>query len=299
MQKRWEEEKKKDVARLKEELLKQKDYELQQVLKYKEDEIRYYRAQTPGAGSKTPMSERSRTPAANTETPRTQRAMSERAHSPDTRPGRQTPGLDSITDEITRVRGSRDHAERTKTPSERTRTPERAGSAAGRLTPMVSREEDRLALSLKESQARVQQLESDMARVRRQRDDLQQQNRDQAAMAEEKERDIARIKDDYEQELRRVIGEYKKVALGNLQKLKLAEHALREGSMTEDDILSMPMASPLPIPRRRSSGPRPASSASNVSIEQIGIAAAGIESGEEGVSSSVCVCVCVCVRVCV
>ena len=280
MEKRFEDEKKKELARMKEEVIKQKDYELQQVLKYKEDEIRLHRSHTPG--SKTPMSERSRTPAsarAHTpgfETPRTPRT---RPHTPESKDGgggggmktpsgtgRQTPGLDSITDEIVRA----------KTPSDRARTP-----GGGRMTPMLSREEDRLGLSLKESQARVQQMEEEVARLTKQRDEARAQYLSKCKAQERQEKEVARMKEEYEDELRRVIGEYKKVALGNLQKLKMAEQALRDGAMTEDDVLHIPLASPQNMQIRRGS----VSSLASQEGGAAGTGTAGAESGDEGVST--------------
>ncbi|KAK7478249.1 hypothetical protein BaRGS_00030507 [Batillaria attramentaria] len=283
LQKKYEEEKKKEVARLKEELIRQKDYELQQVLKYKEDEIRHYRATTPSTGTKTPMSERSRTPAAGgrhtpgLETPRTPRVL-ERAQTPDTKEGnrtpsgagRQTPAFGEVVMSSTdRARtpgggGGKD----TPGPSERARTP---GGGSGRFTPMLSREEDHLGISLKESQTRVNQLEDEIQRLNKERDDLKRRYKAKCEEDKKKDKEFAQMKEEYDNELRRVIGEYKKVALGNLQKLKIAEHALKEGSMTEDDVLQIPLSNPDKLQIRRLSA-----------SSDGGAMAAGAESGDEG-----------------
>ncbi|KAK7087975.1 janus kinase and microtubule-interacting protein 3-like [Littorina saxatilis] len=285
MQKRFEAEKKKELARLKEELVKQKDLELQQVLKYKEDEIRIYRSHTPGAGSKTPLSERSRTPAGGRhmpETPRTPRTL-DRPHSPESTkdggrtPGRQTPGRDSITEEI--LRSSRS-GRATGDLSERARTPGNGGGAGGgRLTPMVSQEEDRL----KETQSKVQLLEDEIVRLTKQRDEMQAKYKHKCQTEVKKDKEMVRLKEEYDGELRRVIGEYKKVALGNLQKLKLAEHALKEGSMSEDDVLQIPLGNPQNLHIRRMSSSSTASLDGRASTPG---GTAGAESGDEGVSTA-------------
>ncbi|KAL8594462.1 hypothetical protein ACOMHN_018170 [Nucella lapillus] len=297
IQKKFEEEKKREVSRLKGEMIKQKDYELQQVLKYKEDEIKLYRSHTPASSMKTPVSERSRTPAGGPgfETPRSARTL-DRPHSPPelkdtvkTLPstGRHTPGLDTITDEILRANKlGKDPPERAKTPiaPERARTPDRARTpgAGGRMTPMVSREEDRLARN-KDPASRLLHLENEISRVRKERDELYTKYKEKCRSEEKKDKDMKVMKEDYENELRRLIGEYKKVALGNLQKLKIAEHALREGSLKEDDVLQISLSNPQNLQIRRLSASSPAS------LEGGGggaggagaAAAAGTESGSE------------------
>ena len=142
---------------------------------------------------------------------------------------------------------------------------------------MVSREEDRLSLSLKESQLKVQQLESEMSRLRKQRDDLHQRFKAKLEQDGKREKQIKQIKEEYDGELRRVIGEYKKVALGNLQKLKLAEHALKEGSMSEEDVLTIPLSNPHNVSIRR------VSTSSNTSMDQGQGGQGGQESGDDEV----------------
>ena len=52
-----------------------------------------------------------------------------------------------------------------------------------------------------------------------------------------KEKEFAKLKEEYDAELRRIIGESKKLALGNLEKLKKAEKALSEcNEDSEDDL---------------------------------------------------------------
>ena len=53
-----------------------------------------------------------------------------------------------------------------------------------------------------------------------------------------KEKEFAKLKEEYDAELRRILGESKKLALGNLEKLKKAEKALSEANEDSEDELT-------------------------------------------------------------
>ncbi|XP_067682714.1 RIMS-binding protein 2-like isoform X5 [Haliotis asinina] len=160
LESKLKEEKKKEIGKLREELLKQKDEELQQVLKYKEEEVKNLKIKM--------TSEKSETDNAKTET--------------------------------------------NKTPT------------------------------------KVVKLPCDMDLLRRMEDEIQKLKDENASWEckykqkcedeTKKEKDFSKMKEDYDTELRRIISESKKLALGNLKKLKRAEIALSESMISDDESVS-------------------------------------------------------------
>lgn len=255
--KTFEDDKQREVSKVREELLRQKDYELQQVLKYKEDELRYYRSHTPStSGSRTPVSEMTKTTAPSaTETPRTPRKRDRgQAHgrevagerSPSQSPIRQTTSSSSSEQPLLAHAaggaGRRD-ASISSAALERSHTPGQEGSQR-----VTSGGEEGHGAKSGALQARVQQLEEEVRRVAEERDRLREEQRGTQDASQRREEELVRVKEEYEQELRRVISEYKNVALGNLKKLRLAEHALREGAIGEDDVLHLSLTTAATTP---------------------------------------------------
>lgn len=285
LKKKLEEEKQREVSKLKEELMKVKDYELQQVLKYKEDQLRHYRAYTPGV--KTPVLQIPRAPSAMNgnhtpgfDTPKSPR-ISDR-QSPEftdslaTTSDRQTPGTNGVSLEKEASRPT----ERTRTLSgtkEQTHSLselQETGTQTSPLLPVKEWGQYNSLLNANAAQPRKKDdLEQEIEKVMKERDGLEEQYNSKCADYERKAQEFHQMKQDYENELRRVISEYKKVALGNLQKLKIAEHALREGAMSEGDVLHISLANPdkmviptLPLSTKETQGQREAQKKDEVSL---------------------------------
>lgn len=53
-----------------------------------------------------------------------------------------------------------------------------------------------------------------------------------------KEKEFAKLKESYDQELRNLLAESKRLAIGNLKKLKKAEQALNEGGVSDDESIA-------------------------------------------------------------
>ena len=66
--------------------------------------------------------------------------------------------------------------------------------------------------------------------------DLKQKVKEEGKRSKE----VEELKGNYDAELKRIINESKKLAMGNLQKLKKAERALVDGAINEDDDISLP-----------------------------------------------------------
>ncbi|KAH9525755.1 hypothetical protein Btru_002273 [Bulinus truncatus] len=87
-----------------------------------------------------------------------------------------------------------------------------------------------------ELELRLKTLEIEHNALQKQREDIQRSLDTKSKEYKIREEDFARMKEGYELNLRNVINEHKKVALVNLEKLKLAETALKASTMSDDEI---------------------------------------------------------------
>ncbi|RUS89750.1 hypothetical protein EGW08_002453 [Elysia chlorotica] len=83
---------------------------------------------------------------------------------------------------------------------------------------------------------RIKILESEKTAVERDKDETQKLLARKLKEHKIREEEFVRLKAGYDRELRTVINEHKKVALDNIEKLKLAESALKESTMSEAEI---------------------------------------------------------------
>ncbi|XP_005113117.2 cilia- and flagella-associated protein 251, partial [Aplysia californica] len=91
----------------------------------------------------------------------------------------------------------------------------------------------------REYEEMVKRLEQEKALLLRQKEEAQRTLDSKCKEHKVREEEFYRLKEGYERELRTVINEHKKVALGNIEKLKLAETALKEATMSDEEIANL------------------------------------------------------------
>jgi hypothetical protein len=79
------------------------------------------------------------------------------------------------------------------------------------------------------------QMNAEIERVRKEKEQLEEDYKKKVAEEAKKEKEFTKIKEEYDAELRRILGESKKLAMGNLEKLRKAEQALSENCGESDD----------------------------------------------------------------
>ena len=79
------------------------------------------------------------------------------------------------------------------------------------------------------------QLNEEIEKMRKDKEKLEADYKKKCAEESRKEKEFAKLKEEYDAELRRILGESKKLALGNLEKLKKAEKALSEANDDSED----------------------------------------------------------------
>ncbi|XP_071093928.1 RIMS-binding protein 2-like isoform X12 [Haliotis cracherodii] len=161
LESKLKDEKKKEMGKLREELLKEKDQELQQVLKYKEEEVKNLKTKL--------TSDKSETDNAKTEM--------------------------------------------NKTPTKVVKLP---------------RDMDLL-----------RRMEEEIQKLKDENASWELKYKEKCEDQTKKEKEFGKMKEDYDTELRRIISESKKLALGNLKKLKRAEIALSESMFSDDESVSV------------------------------------------------------------
>ena len=176
---RLKERMKKDVIKMREELIKEKDSELQQVLKYKEDEISHL---------KTKLSQ-------SAESTKKKRKLVD----------------DKYLKDETKENGSVAEA---------------------------SSLEEKLKISkrLREMDL-LRRMEEEIQKLKDENFHLEQKYEKKCKEESAVQKEFTKVKAGYDAEFRRVISESKKLALGNLKKLKRAEIALSESFVSEDESL--------------------------------------------------------------
>ncbi|XP_052800297.1 peripheral-type benzodiazepine receptor-associated protein 1-like isoform X3 [Mya arenaria] len=77
----------------------------------------------------------------------------------------------------------------------------------------------------------------EIEKLKQDRDKMEQQYKKKLAEEAKKEKEFAKVKDEYEGEMKRILSDSKKLAMGNLEKLRKAEKALSEHAGESDDEL--------------------------------------------------------------
>ncbi|KAL4223559.1 hypothetical protein ACF0H5_017029 [Mactra antiquata] len=81
-------------------------------------------------------------------------------------------------------------------------------------------------------------MQTEMEKLKQEKISLEEEYKKKVADEAKKEKEFAKVKEEYDSELRRILGESKKLALGNLEKLKKAEKALNDNCGESDDELN-------------------------------------------------------------
>ena len=84
-------------------------------------------------------------------------------------------------------------------------------------------------------QEKEKQMNEEMEKLKKEKEKLEEDYKKKVAEEAKKDKEFSKIKEEYDTELRRILGESKKLALGNLEKLKKAELALSEHCGESDD----------------------------------------------------------------
>ncbi|XP_069130053.1 UPF0430 protein CG31712-like [Argopecten irradians] len=102
-------------------------------------------------------------------------------------------------------------------------------------TKMVTEEKKR------EYKEELRKIQEEFQKMREEKDKIEKEYKKKCEDENKKEKEFSELKEGYDAELRRIIGESKKLAMGNLQKLKKAEKALvnEESALNEDDDISL------------------------------------------------------------
>ncbi|XP_046371626.2 RIMS-binding protein 2-like isoform X7 [Haliotis rufescens] len=110
-------------------------------------------------------------------------------------------------------------------------------------------ETDNAKTEMNKTPTKVVKLPRDMDLLRRMEEEIQKLKDENASWESKykekcedqtrKEKEFGKMKEDYDTELRRIISESKKLALGNLKKLKRAEIALSESMFSDDESVSV------------------------------------------------------------
>ena len=79
------------------------------------------------------------------------------------------------------------------------------------------------------------QLNEEVGKMKKEKEKLESDYKKKCAEESRKEKEFAKLKEEYDAELRRILGESKKLALGNLEKLRKAEKALSECNEDSED----------------------------------------------------------------
>ncbi|KAJ8312521.1 hypothetical protein KUTeg_009894 [Tegillarca granosa] len=102
------------------------------------------------------------------------------------------------------------------------------------------KEKENLIKSVDENEKRdetaMKNLEEEIKRLKDEKLKIEDKFKKKCDEQTQKEKEFSRIKNDYDTELRRILSESKKVAMGNLQKLKKAEKDLSEACLSDDEI---------------------------------------------------------------
>ena len=81
-------------------------------------------------------------------------------------------------------------------------------------------------------------MNDEIQKIREEKEKLEAEFKRKCAEETRKEKEFTKIKEEYDAELRRILGESKKLALGNMEKLRKAEKALSENVNDSDDELN-------------------------------------------------------------
>ncbi|XP_045172088.2 peripheral-type benzodiazepine receptor-associated protein 1-like isoform X4 [Mercenaria mercenaria] len=84
-------------------------------------------------------------------------------------------------------------------------------------------------------QEKEKQMSEEMEKLKKEKEKLEEEYKKKVAEEAKKDKEFSKIKEEYDAELRRILGESKKLALGNLEKLRKAEQALSEHCGESDD----------------------------------------------------------------
>ncbi|KAL3858378.1 hypothetical protein ACJMK2_012969 [Sinanodonta woodiana] len=87
----------------------------------------------------------------------------------------------------------------------------------------------------KKQEEKEKEFQEQLQKLKVEKDKFEQNLKKKSDEQIKKEKEFMKIKEDYDTELRRILGESKKLALGNLEKLKKAEKALSENYESEDE----------------------------------------------------------------
>ena len=79
------------------------------------------------------------------------------------------------------------------------------------------------------------QLHEEIGKVKKDKEKIESDYKKKCAEESRKEKEFSKLKEEYDAELRRILGESKKLALGNLEKLRKAEKALSECNEDSED----------------------------------------------------------------
>ncbi|KAK3083880.1 hypothetical protein FSP39_004557 [Pinctada imbricata] len=113
-----------------------------------------------------------------------------------------------------------------------------------RLRKKFEQEKEKIKEAVLESEKRqfeenARTMEEQMHRLKEEKDKYEQDYKRKCEEEKKKEAEFSQIKEGYDVELRKILGEHRKLAMGNLEKLKLAEKQLNEGVISEDEAMSI------------------------------------------------------------
>ncbi|XP_052272228.1 peripheral-type benzodiazepine receptor-associated protein 1-like isoform X3 [Dreissena polymorpha] len=81
------------------------------------------------------------------------------------------------------------------------------------------------------------EMQSEIEKVRKEKEQMEAEYKKKLAEENKKEKEFSKLKEEYDAEMRRILSDSKKLAMGNIEKLRKAEKALTEHSDENDDEL--------------------------------------------------------------
>ena len=113
-----------------------------------------------------------------------------------------------------------------------------------KLKEKFEQEKEKVKAAVLESEKRQAQesaraMEEQVLRLKEEKEKYEQDYNRKCQEEKQKAEEFREIKEGYDAELRKILGEHRKLAMGNLEKLKKAEKQLSEGVISEDEAMSI------------------------------------------------------------